>query len=45
MQEVAEHVSGCRVPRASHWFAEETPGAFTAALVEFVRMSGIRQTR
>jgi pimeloyl-ACP methyl ester carboxylesterase len=36
MREVAESVTGVRVPRAAHWIPEENPAAFTAALLEFL---------
>src|SRR5262249_5871165 len=36
MREVAEDVTGVRVPRTAHWIAEENPKAFTQALLEFL---------
>ena len=36
MREVAETVTGVRVPQCAHWVAEENPAAFTAALLEFL---------
>jgi pimeloyl-ACP methyl ester carboxylesterase len=36
MLEVAANVAAARVPRTGHWIAEESPTAFTAALLEFV---------
>lgn len=36
MRELAEDVTGLRVPGAAHWIAEENPKAFTAALLEFL---------
>lgn len=36
MHEVAETVTGLRVPRSAHWIAEENPAAFTAGLLEFL---------
>jgi pimeloyl-ACP methyl ester carboxylesterase len=36
MREVADHVTGLRVPRTAHWIAEENPAAFSAALIEFL---------
>ena len=35
MREVAEDVTGVRVPGTGHWIPEENPGAFTRALLEF----------
>lgn len=37
MREVAESVTGLRVPRSAHWVAEENPAAVTAALLEFLK--------
>ena len=37
MREVAEDVTGVRVPRAAHWIAEENPQVLVAALVNFLR--------
>jgi pimeloyl-ACP methyl ester carboxylesterase len=37
MREVAEHVTGVRVPGTAHWVAEENPEAFLAALLDFLR--------
>jgi pimeloyl-ACP methyl ester carboxylesterase len=36
MREVAERVTGVRVPRTAHWVPEENPQALTAALLEFL---------
>jgi pimeloyl-ACP methyl ester carboxylesterase len=36
LREVAENVTGFRVPRAGHWIAEENPTEFTAALLKFL---------
>jgi pimeloyl-ACP methyl ester carboxylesterase len=36
MREVAEEVSGVRVPATAHWIPEENPSAFTAGLLRFV---------
>ncbi|HEX6535055.1 MAG TPA: alpha/beta hydrolase [Gemmatimonadaceae bacterium] len=36
MREVAENVSGVRIPDTGHWIAEENPAAFTTALLEFL---------
>jgi pimeloyl-ACP methyl ester carboxylesterase len=36
MREVAESVTGVRIPRTAHWVPEENPEAFTAALVDFL---------
>jgi pimeloyl-ACP methyl ester carboxylesterase len=36
MHEVAEDVTGIRVPDTAHWIAEENPDAFVAALLDFV---------
>ncbi len=35
MREVAEDVTGVRVPGTAHWVPEENPEAFVAALLEF----------
>jgi pimeloyl-ACP methyl ester carboxylesterase len=35
MREVAEDVTGVRVPRTAHWVAEENPEAFVRAVLEF----------
>ena len=37
MHEVAETVTGLRVPRSAHWIAEENPLAFTEALLKFLQ--------
>jgi pimeloyl-ACP methyl ester carboxylesterase len=37
MREVAEDVVGVRVDRTAHWVPEENPGAFVAALLDFLR--------
>jgi pimeloyl-ACP methyl ester carboxylesterase len=39
MREVAENVSGVRVPRSSHWIPEENPSALSAALLDFLGTS------
>jgi pimeloyl-ACP methyl ester carboxylesterase len=36
MREVAEDVTGVRVPRTAHWVPEENPAALAAAVLEFV---------
>jgi pimeloyl-ACP methyl ester carboxylesterase len=36
MHEVAENVTGLRIPSAAHWIAEENPQAFTAGLLQFL---------
>jgi pimeloyl-ACP methyl ester carboxylesterase len=36
MHEVAEDVTGIRIPDTAHWIAEENPEAFAAALLDFV---------
>jgi len=36
MREVAENVTGLRVPGTAHWIAEENPDAFVNAVLEFV---------
>lgn len=36
MNEVAERVTGVRVPRSAHWIPEENPAALTKALLEFL---------
>jgi pimeloyl-ACP methyl ester carboxylesterase len=36
MREVAENVTGLRVPGTAHWIAEENPDAFVSAVLEFV---------
>jgi pimeloyl-ACP methyl ester carboxylesterase len=37
MREVADHVTGYRVPGTAHWIAEENPQAFTTRLLEFIK--------
>lgn len=37
MNEVAETVTGLRVPRSAHWIAEENPLAFTEGLLKFLQ--------
>ena len=37
MQEVAENVTGLRIPETGHWIAEENPRAFVSAVLDFVR--------
>ena len=39
MREVAENVSGVRVPRTAHWIPEENPSALGAALLDFLGTS------
>jgi pimeloyl-ACP methyl ester carboxylesterase len=36
MREVAQDVTGIRVPDTAHWIAEENPRAFTVALLKFL---------
>jgi pimeloyl-ACP methyl ester carboxylesterase len=36
-REVAEDVTGLRVPRTAHWVAEENPGDFVRGLLDFAR--------
>jgi pimeloyl-ACP methyl ester carboxylesterase len=36
MQEVADDVTGVRIPDSAHWIAEENPEAFLAALLPFL---------
>jgi pimeloyl-ACP methyl ester carboxylesterase len=36
MREVADNVTGVRVPRTANWVAEENPDAFVRALLEFL---------
>jgi pimeloyl-ACP methyl ester carboxylesterase len=36
MREVAQNVTGLRVPGTAHWIAEENPHAFVSAVLEFV---------
>jgi pimeloyl-ACP methyl ester carboxylesterase len=36
LREVADNVTGLRVPRAGHWIAEENPTELTAALLKFL---------
>jgi pimeloyl-ACP methyl ester carboxylesterase len=36
MHEVANNVTGVRIPDSAHWIAEENPEAFTAVLLEFL---------
>jgi pimeloyl-ACP methyl ester carboxylesterase len=36
MREVAENVTGLRIPGAAHWIAEENPEAFMAGLLSFL---------
>ena len=35
MREVAEHVTGLRVPGTAHWIAEENPAALATAVLDF----------
>lgn len=35
MREVAQNVTGARIPRTAHWIPEENPEAFTSAVLEF----------
>jgi pimeloyl-ACP methyl ester carboxylesterase len=39
MREVADNVTGLRVPRTAHWIAEENPEAFVEALRSFLLSS------
>ena len=36
MREVAGDVTGVRIPRTSHWVAEENPAGFVRALLDFL---------
>lgn len=36
MREVADDVTGVRVPGTAHWVPEENPGAFADALLGFL---------
>jgi pimeloyl-ACP methyl ester carboxylesterase len=36
MREVADHVTGLRIPRSAHWIAEENPADFTSGLLQFL---------
>jgi pimeloyl-ACP methyl ester carboxylesterase len=36
MREVAEDVTGLRIPGTAHWIAEEQPAAFTSAVLAFL---------
>jgi pimeloyl-ACP methyl ester carboxylesterase len=36
LEEVAEQVTGVRIPRTGHWVPEENPEALTTALLEFL---------
>ena len=36
MREVAEDVTGVRIPRTAHWVPEENPDAFNRALLQFL---------
>ena len=36
MREVADNVTGLRIPATGHWIAEENPAAFTTALLKFL---------
>jgi pimeloyl-ACP methyl ester carboxylesterase len=37
MREVANEVTGFRVPATAHWIAEENPAEFTAGLLKFLK--------
>jgi len=37
MQEVADNVTGLRIPGTAHWIAEEKPAEFIAGVLEFAR--------
>ena len=37
MREVAENVSGLRIPDTAHWIPEENPAAFANAVIEYLR--------
>lgn len=39
MREVAENVTGLRVPQSAHWIPEENPLAFTEGLLKFLNLS------
>jgi pimeloyl-ACP methyl ester carboxylesterase len=39
MLEVAERVTGLRIPASAHWIAEENPAAFMEGLLEFLQPS------
>jgi pimeloyl-ACP methyl ester carboxylesterase len=43
MHEVAEDVTGIRVPDTAHWIAEENPETFVAALLDFVAVPEARR--
>jgi pimeloyl-ACP methyl ester carboxylesterase len=43
MREVAEDVTGVRVPDTAHWIAEENPDAFVAALLDFLSLPETRE--
>ncbi len=42
MQEVAQDVTGLRVPRAGHWIPEEQPDVLVAAILELARRGAAR---
>ncbi|MBV8212920.1 MAG: alpha/beta hydrolase [Verrucomicrobia bacterium] len=44
MREVANDVTGVRIPDTAHWIAEENPAFFAAVLVEFLRKSTKQET-
>jgi pimeloyl-ACP methyl ester carboxylesterase len=37
MHEVADHVTGIRIPGTAHWVAEENPSAFIAGVLQFLQ--------
>lgn len=39
MDEVAEKVTGVRIPGTAHWIAEENPQAFASAVLDFTGSS------
>lgn len=43
MREVAQDVTGLRVPGTAHWIAEENPRACAAALVTFLTAGDARR--
>jgi pimeloyl-ACP methyl ester carboxylesterase len=36
MRDVADNVTGLRMPKSGHWIAEENPSAFTEGLLKFL---------
>jgi len=37
MMEVADHVTGVRIPRTAHWVVEENPDCFLVELLNFLK--------